>query len=357
MKSKLLILALFILLTNDAISQSTVDVEYSCFRYECRCFRCDKNDIYYYPIPNKLRKNSKTPSPEPKILTSQYRKYDANNLFSLIIEEAEKLSYQNYNKVSIREQDYWKWLAVCDLFPAPDIVPANGCSQNYGGKHDLKYTGPEIESIVFHLSKSDVDHRLEAAKAEIQRAEEEQKQNEERKVKMKKIESELRDVFYNKILWGYKKAVEHDSIGIDTIGIALTRISRMFGDKINFEFVMNIDSFNFNFYELCDLYALSHLYAGAYQRGIKNISKLINTNKLLDNDDYNIYLGMAYLMNCQALKASGIFVNTKLNSSKPCSIYDKVDKLIDDMRKSHPDLKCIKTLKTISIMALLMCQK
>jgi hypothetical protein len=337
-------------------SQNTVEVQVNCVKFEFECFHCGKHDVYYYPIPAHKVKSKFKSAEKDVFLTSEYAKYDPWKLISLeIVNEAQRYSYKYYNKVTQPTKSWLVWFTGSEFSLNPGIQAVDGCKDNYGGKHDIKTYEPEVVNIIFNFDKTLVDREINKFREQEQKVIENNKINESRQEKFIKIQSEIKTVLYDKIFVGYNMALNKDTTGIDTISRALDRIAVAFGSDFNFNYVMKIDSFEFSFLELFNFYALSHLYAGAYAKGIRNITKAMERNKKLNNDDFNVYLAMAYLMNCQTLKATAKFNEIMLHSQQPCSIYGKVDKLIDDMREAHPDLKCIGKLKTIPIMALLIC--
>lgn len=343
-----------LLFTSYVFSQNTVDVQVNCIKFEFECFHCGKHDVYYYPIPEKLK--SKIEGAEKNLfLTSAYAKYDPSFLGETIDDGAQRYSYKYYNKVTQPTKSYYMWVAASEFSLDPRIEAIDGCKDNYGGKHDIKTHEPEVVNIILNINKTLVDKGINQLKEQEQKVIENDKINKSRQEKFIKIQSTIKTLLYDKIFVGYNLAMNKDTSGIDTISRALNKIAAAFGSDFNFNYVMKIDTFEFSFLELSNMYALAHLYAGAYEKGIRNITKAMESNKKLNNDDFNIYLAMAYLMNCQTLKATSKFNDIKLHSQQPCSIYGKVDKLIDDMRETHPDLKCIKKLKTMPIMTLLMC--
>lgn len=351
---KIILYFLCFLLVGSGKAQNNIQVEVNCFKFECKCFRCDKTDIYYFPIPKKL----KSPPAHIKITTPGYSNINPSETFGLVCEKANSLSYEFYNKVSV-PPNYLSWLVFCEKFPIPRLEPEKGCNNNYGGKHDLKVFDPKVEKITFALLKSDVDRAIQSNKDLIQMQEQEKKLNKEKeeairekKEQQERNKVEMNNIFNNIFIPGYNNALSQDSSGLDSMWPALLRIAALadakFDEKISF------DEGEFTFIELCQYYALSFLYSGAYQSGIRNIQKIIKANKIFDERSFNCFLGMAYLMDCQTSNASEIFKNVFLKEPNRMTC-EYIQFLFDEMRKAHPDVVCIKKNKTKPIMMELRC--
>lgn len=342
------------LLFGPSKAQNNIQVEVNCFKFECKCFRCEKVDIYYFPIPAKM----KSSQVYMKIITPGFSNINARETFGLVCEKANSLSYKYYNKVSV-PPNYLSWLMFCEMYPIPRFEPEKGCNYNYGGKHDLKVFDPKVEKITFTLLRSDVDRAIESNKDLVQMQEQEKKSNKvkEDATKMKKErqernKAEINNIFNNKFILGYNNALYKDSSGLDSMWSALLQIAALadakFDEKILF------DEGEYTFIELCQYYALSFLYSGAYQSGIKAIPRIIEANKVFDDRNFNCFLGMAYLMDCQTSNASEIFKNVFLKEPNRMTC-EYIQFLFDEMRKAHPDLICIKKNKTKPIMMELRC--
>lgn len=354
MSHNIIIFFLCFLLFGPSKAQNNIQVEVNCFKFECKCFRCEKADTYYFPIPAKM----KSSQVYMKIITPGFSNINARETFGLVCEKANSLSYKYYNKVSV-PPNYLSWLMFCEMYPIPRFEPEKGCNYNYGGKHDLKVFDPKVEKITFTLLRSDVDRAIQSNKDLVQMQEQEKKSNKEKEdaIKMKKErqernKAEINNIFNNKFILGYNNALYKDSSGLDSMWSALLQIAALadakFDEKILF------DEGEYTFIELCQYYALSFLYSGAYQSGIKAIPRIIKANKVFDDRNFNCFLGMAYLMDCQTSNASEIFKNVFLKEPNRMTC-EYIQFLFDEMRKAHPDLVCIKKNKTKPIMMELRC--
>lgn len=358
---KIVLLLIILIISKFGMTQNTVLVSANCLKFEYECFYCGKTDIYYYLIPEKLKKLEY----KITIKTDEYSRVNPSYLFVPIVNATQKLNYENYHRVTFCNQSYLEWLQVCEIFPNPKIVKADKCPNNHGLDHELKLHGPVVEEVQFSLDKLVVDQELNRLKNEIQRDNEiasrkieADKFKKKQDQKFNNLKDKISYIFNNNIRGGLNLVINNkDTSGIDSIVNGMNKIPKLMGDCFSYNYKFEIDSFEFTFMDIIKFYALSYLYVGQYEKGIVKIKKIMEVNKVCDNDDFKVYLGLAYMMNCQEFKAAAHFSNLKINANHPCGLYSKLNDLIDEMRTIHPELKCLKSARTMPILTLIMCTK
>jgi hypothetical protein len=308
-------------------------------KFEYECFACGKKDVHYLWDwdMNKISSNCPGYNTDKNV---QGRVRD------VVISECKKLTSENPGITYVDG-------SMLALFGKPKVEPVGTCARNYNGsKHDINQNSSGVDyELKTTISKEELDKWLKFYKTHQEKEETDKKAKEQFQLK---FESKFAELIAAKTA-----AEKGDTLGIDRYNASLNDIIKLGGgiEKLDFSKVYkNSDNYQWSFRELVADLGMLYLYCGLYERGIKEITYL-QENVDPNGERIHLILGMAYLMNCQPTKATVEWQLVKNSSYNPCSIYDKANDLIKEMKEHHPDLKCLKGLRTVPVLASLLCTK
>jgi len=352
MKMKILKITLLAIVTSmlQSLTAQTYDITAEALKFEYECYACGKKDVYYFWNwdMNKVTSNC------PNFNTD---KNVQGRVRDVIIAECQSLTIEEGNP-GIVQLD----ASLIGLTTKPKVQPLTVCSRNTNSSyHDVnKNAVGVVYNLKTTITKDYLDKWVKFYKTQQDKEESDQKAAQEKKEEQEKKLREFTEKFELKfadLIKGKNTAEKGDSTGIDLYKSALFEIIDMGGgiEKADFSKIYtNRDSFQWSLRGLVADLGMLYLYCGLYERGIKEIDYL---HEKVDPSGERIHLvlGMAYLMNCQHIKATAVWQQCKNSSYYPCEIYGKVDNLIKEMRVYRPELKCIKGLRTIPVLAAIIC--
>jgi hypothetical protein len=337
----------------------TINISFDMLECTHQCYNCKKTDKYFFALPSKIDYENKR---NQSINDNRYSTEDQEHIFPLTVSIADKLTLENDEGVSRLKLPSMLWYGLCPM--PPPVEPKNGCIKNYNNKHDLLHVSVfdktcRIYNHNTNILKSKLDNEIENSKrikleVEQNKNEELIKQNALRE-KIKKIEV----IFSKNIQPSFTKIKNKDTTGPKEFELGIMELSALWNHKIDLyqNFKVN-DSLSFQFENLFKLWLLSYLYAGNYESGIQKIQFVTKKIPDFNNNYFNSILGLAYLMNCQSIKATETLLQWKPESIILCEEYNStINAILEEMRTQHPELDCIKSIKTLPILAAISCVK
>jgi hypothetical protein len=333
----------------------TYDVSTPVLKFEYECHACGKKDVYYvFNSATQQKLNSKISTNCPGVEKDKMVKKIVEGRVMEVCGELQK----GEGNPGITEINCM-WMS--NESPRPSVTTKGVCSQNRNSSnHDVnKNTNGTVYNLNTTITQEYINdwRKLWGVKEEKSPGAPQAK-NEELDKKRREF-TEKFELKFADLMLGKSMAEKGDTSGINMYKTTLFVIIDMGGgiEKIDFsKKYKNSDGFEWSFRGLVADLGKLNLYYGNFEKSIKEINYL-HENVDPSGERIHILLGMAYLMDCQHLKAAAVWQECKNSSYYPCEIYDKVNILIKEMREYHTELKCIKGLRTLPILAALMCSK
>jgi hypothetical protein len=333
----------------------TYDVSTPVLKFEYECHACGKKDVYYvFNSATEQKLNSKISTNCPGIENDKMVKKIVEGR---IMEACGELQKGEGNPGITEINCLW----MSNESPRPSVTTKGVCSQNRNSSnHDVnKNSNGTVYNLNTTITQEYINdwRKLWGVKEEKTQGASQEK-NEELDKKRREFTAKF-ELKFADLSVGKNMVEKGDTSGVDIYKTTLFALIDMGGgiEKIDFsKEYKNSDGVVWSFRGLVADLGKLYLYNGNFEKSIKEINYLHENVDPL-GERIHILLGMAYLMNCQHVKAAAVWHECKNSSYNPCEIHDKVNILVKEMREYHPDLKCIRGFKTLQVLAVIMCPK